>query len=185
MDFALTESQELIKKEVGALARTFSLDYWLDIDSKAEYPHEFVRERADELVRVLGLGVLVEPVVQRERPGQRAHVLLDQLLRLRQREIHDGLPGGSGSQDYHVPRGLPPGASVAILAPWRALRRRRPPRPSMTIWAPSTTWPAATSRSSALASPATCTSPPPRSPRRSAGCGRTGTSGSRAARRSG
>jgi len=47
MDFALTESQELIKKEVGALARTFSLDYWLDKDDKAEYPHEFVRAFAD------------------------------------------------------------------------------------------------------------------------------------------
>ena len=43
MDFALTESQELIKKEVGALARTFSLDYWREKDDKAEYPHEFVR----------------------------------------------------------------------------------------------------------------------------------------------
>src|SRR5262252_7643069 len=47
MDFALTESQELIKKEVGALARTFSLDYWLDKDDKAEYPHEFVKAFAD------------------------------------------------------------------------------------------------------------------------------------------
>jgi alkylation response protein AidB-like acyl-CoA dehydrogenase len=47
MDFALTESQELIRKEVGALARTFSLDYWLDKDDKAEYPSEFVKAFAD------------------------------------------------------------------------------------------------------------------------------------------
>src|SRR3990172_1051123 len=47
MDFALTESQELIKKEVAALARTFSLDYWLDKDKKAEYPDEFVKVFAD------------------------------------------------------------------------------------------------------------------------------------------
>ena len=47
MDFALTESQELIKKEVGALARTFSLDYWLEKDSKPEYPSEFVKAFAD------------------------------------------------------------------------------------------------------------------------------------------
>jgi len=47
MDFALTESQELIKKEVSALARTFSLDYWRDKDDRAEYPHEFVRAFAD------------------------------------------------------------------------------------------------------------------------------------------
>src|SRR5262245_55636899 len=47
MDFALTESQELIRKEVGALARTFSLEYWLDKDERAEYPVEFVRAFAD------------------------------------------------------------------------------------------------------------------------------------------
>ena len=47
MDFALTDSQELIKKETAALARSFSLDYWLDKDDKAEYPHEFVKAFAD------------------------------------------------------------------------------------------------------------------------------------------
>ncbi|HET8579283.1 MAG TPA: acyl-CoA dehydrogenase family protein [Methylomirabilota bacterium] len=47
MDFALTESQELIKKEVAALARTFSMDYWLEKDKKAEYPNEFVKAFAD------------------------------------------------------------------------------------------------------------------------------------------
>ena len=43
MDFSLTEQQELIKKEVGALARTFSYDYWLEKDRKHEYPWEFVK----------------------------------------------------------------------------------------------------------------------------------------------
>jgi alkylation response protein AidB-like acyl-CoA dehydrogenase len=43
MDFALTEQQAIIRKEVGALARTFSPDYWLEKDRKAEYPWEFVR----------------------------------------------------------------------------------------------------------------------------------------------
>ncbi len=47
MDFALTESQELIRKEVAALARTFSPEYWREKDSKAEYPHEFVKAFAD------------------------------------------------------------------------------------------------------------------------------------------
>src|SRR5258705_3068318 len=47
MDFALTESQEVIKKEVGALARTFSLDYWLEKDDRAEYPSDFVKAFAD------------------------------------------------------------------------------------------------------------------------------------------
>jgi alkylation response protein AidB-like acyl-CoA dehydrogenase len=43
MDFALTEQQELIKKEVAALARTFPPDYWLEKDTKHEYPWEFVK----------------------------------------------------------------------------------------------------------------------------------------------
>ncbi|MBI4638760.1 MAG: acyl-CoA/acyl-ACP dehydrogenase [Candidatus Rokubacteria bacterium] len=43
MDFTFTEQQEQIRKEVASLARTFSLDYWLDKDRKAEYPWEFVK----------------------------------------------------------------------------------------------------------------------------------------------
>jgi acyl-CoA dehydrogenase len=43
MDFALTEQQELIRKEVATLARSFLPDYWLEKDRKAEYPWEFVR----------------------------------------------------------------------------------------------------------------------------------------------
>src|SRR5215831_16803648 len=42
MDFALTEPQELIRKEVGALARSFGWEYWREKDRKAEYPTEFV-----------------------------------------------------------------------------------------------------------------------------------------------
>ena len=47
MDFALTEQQELIRKEVAAIARGFSLEYWLERDRKAEYPHDFVKAFAD------------------------------------------------------------------------------------------------------------------------------------------
>jgi acyl-CoA dehydrogenase len=43
MDFTLTESQELIRKEVAALARSFPPEYWLEKDARAEYPWEFVR----------------------------------------------------------------------------------------------------------------------------------------------
>src|SRR3989475_10760544 len=43
MDFQLTEQQELIRKEVATLARSFSLDYWLEKDRKAEYPVDFIR----------------------------------------------------------------------------------------------------------------------------------------------
>jgi alkylation response protein AidB-like acyl-CoA dehydrogenase len=47
MDFTLTEQQELIRKEVATLARSFSPDYWLEKDRAAEYPHEFVRAFAE------------------------------------------------------------------------------------------------------------------------------------------
>jgi len=43
VDFALTEPQELIRKEVATLARSFAPEYWLEKDRKAEYPWEFVR----------------------------------------------------------------------------------------------------------------------------------------------
>jgi hypothetical protein len=43
MDFALTEQQELIRKEVSSLARAFPPEYWLEKDRKAEYPWEFVK----------------------------------------------------------------------------------------------------------------------------------------------
>ncbi|HLE44406.1 MAG TPA: acyl-CoA dehydrogenase family protein [Methylomirabilota bacterium] len=42
MDFALTEPQELIRKEVSALAKSFGWEYWREKDRKAEYPTEFV-----------------------------------------------------------------------------------------------------------------------------------------------
>src|SRR5205814_2648068 len=43
MDFALTEQQQMIRKEVATLARSFSLDYWLEKDRKHEYPWDFVK----------------------------------------------------------------------------------------------------------------------------------------------
>ncbi len=43
MDFALTEQQQLIRKEVSTLARSFSLDYWLEKDRTAEYPWDFLK----------------------------------------------------------------------------------------------------------------------------------------------
>src|SRR2546428_4896993 len=43
MDFQLTEQQELIGKEVATLARSVSLDYWLEKDRKAEYPTDWIR----------------------------------------------------------------------------------------------------------------------------------------------
>jgi acyl-CoA dehydrogenase len=75
MDFTLTEQQELIRKEVAALARSFAPDYWLDKDKKAEYPWEFVKAFArngwlgviiPEAYGGSGLGVTEASLVLRE-----------------------------------------------------------------------------------------------------------------------
>src|SRR5262245_26705500 len=42
MDFALTEAQEPIRKEVTTLAKSFDWEYWREKDRKAEYPTEFL-----------------------------------------------------------------------------------------------------------------------------------------------
>jgi alkylation response protein AidB-like acyl-CoA dehydrogenase len=55
MDFALSESQQLIRKEVTTLARSFPPEYWLEKDGKAEYPWEFVKAFA----RAGWLGVII------------------------------------------------------------------------------------------------------------------------------
>jgi acyl-CoA dehydrogenase len=47
MDFALSEAQAEIQRQVAALARGFGWDYWREKDRKAEYPIEFVRAFAD------------------------------------------------------------------------------------------------------------------------------------------
>ena len=55
MDFALTEPQELIRKEVAALARSFGWEYWREKDRKAEYPTEFV----EAFARAGWLGIVI------------------------------------------------------------------------------------------------------------------------------
>ena len=44
MDFALSEAQAEIRRQVAALARGFGWDYWREKDRKAEYP---IRVRAE------------------------------------------------------------------------------------------------------------------------------------------
>jgi len=46
MDFALTDEQQLIRTEVGSLARKFDWSYWRELDSTGEYPHAFFNEMA-------------------------------------------------------------------------------------------------------------------------------------------
>jgi alkylation response protein AidB-like acyl-CoA dehydrogenase len=43
MDFALSEAQAEIRRQVAALARGFDWGYWREKDRKAEYPTEFVQ----------------------------------------------------------------------------------------------------------------------------------------------
>ncbi|HXG05208.1 MAG TPA: acyl-CoA dehydrogenase family protein [Candidatus Binatia bacterium] len=75
MDFALTEQQELIRKEVAALARSFPPEYWLDKDRRGEYPWEFVKAFAaggwlgiivPETYGGSGLGVTEAAILLRE-----------------------------------------------------------------------------------------------------------------------
>ena len=47
MDFALSELQNSVRREVQAIAAGFSLDYWREHDRQAIYPWEFVRAFAD------------------------------------------------------------------------------------------------------------------------------------------
>src|SRR6185503_1661208 len=47
MDFALSEAQAEIHRQVAALARGFDWGYWREKDRKAEYPAEFVQAFAD------------------------------------------------------------------------------------------------------------------------------------------
>jgi acyl-CoA dehydrogenase len=58
MDFAFTDAQELIRKEVGALARTFGWEYWREKDRRAEYPSEFV----EAFARAGWLGIVIPEV---------------------------------------------------------------------------------------------------------------------------
>src|SRR5258706_15494624 len=113
MDFALTEFQEVIKKEVGALARTFSLDYWLEKDDRAEYPSDFVKAFADngwlgitipEAYGGAGLGGTQAPLMLHEVCASRA-----------------GTPGCSPIHLYVLPP-TPPGQYRT-----RARKRKEPP----------------------------------------------------------
>jgi alkylation response protein AidB-like acyl-CoA dehydrogenase len=47
MDFALSEAQAEIRRQVAELARGFDWGYWREKDRKAEYPAEFVQAFAD------------------------------------------------------------------------------------------------------------------------------------------
>jgi acyl-CoA dehydrogenase len=47
MDFALTEAQETIRRAVAELAARFDDDYWLDKDSRHEFPWDFYTAFAD------------------------------------------------------------------------------------------------------------------------------------------
>jgi alkylation response protein AidB-like acyl-CoA dehydrogenase len=47
MDFELSDDQATLHAEALALAKQFSLDYWLERDAKSEYPWDFIRAFAD------------------------------------------------------------------------------------------------------------------------------------------
>src|SRR5260370_36383941 len=47
MDFELTDEQETIRRAVADLAASFDEEYWLEKDSKHEFPWEFYKAFAD------------------------------------------------------------------------------------------------------------------------------------------
>src|SRR5256885_9247178 len=82
MDFALTEQQQMIRKEVATLARSFSLDYWLEKDRKHEYPWDFVKAFA----RAGWLGAIVPEEYGGPRLGvTQAAILLHEICAARAR----------------------------------------------------------------------------------------------------
>src|SRR5258705_11342627 len=104
MDFQLTEQQELIRKEVATLARSFSLDYWLEKDRKAEYPADWIRTFA----QAGWLGMIIPEEYGGAGPG-------------------GGRAGGVGGGEAAPragARGAPP-AHPFLLPPPRALHNRR------------------------------------------------------------
>jgi acyl-CoA dehydrogenase len=48
MDFKFTEQQQSIRDAVQKICNDFPLDYWLDHDNNAEFPHEFVDALASD-----------------------------------------------------------------------------------------------------------------------------------------
>ncbi|MCZ6876374.1 MAG: acyl-CoA/acyl-ACP dehydrogenase [bacterium] len=75
MDFALTEEQQLIRAEVGHLARKFDWSYWRELDKSGQYPHAFFDQFAAHgwLGTVIptayggsGLGVIEAAIVLQE-----------------------------------------------------------------------------------------------------------------------
>ena len=48
MDFELTEQQKDLRQAARELARTFSDDYWSDMDTRCEFPWDFYRTFADK-----------------------------------------------------------------------------------------------------------------------------------------
>src|SRR5574341_789437 len=75
MDFELTAQQELIRKEVAALARSFGLEYWREHDLTGEFPHDWLKAFAGggwlgtiipEAYGGAGLGVIEAALVLHE-----------------------------------------------------------------------------------------------------------------------
>src|SRR5438270_13184984 len=83
MDFALTEQQEMIRKEVATLAGSFSLDYWLEKDRKHEYPWDFVKAFA----RAGWLGAIIPEAYGGSGLGVTDAAIL----------LHENCPAGAGN----------------------------------------------------------------------------------------
>jgi acyl-CoA dehydrogenase len=93
----LTDDQQVLAREAGALARSFPRDYWLEHDRTGEYPWDFVKAFADngwlsivvpEEYGGMGLGLTEAGLMLREVAGSGA-----------------GISGGSALHFYIFPPG--------------------------------------------------------------------------------
>ena len=122
MDFELTEDQDTIRRAVADLAASFDEEYWLEKDSKHEFPWEFYKAFAD----AGWLGVCVP-----EEYGGSGLGILEASLILE--EVSASGAGMNGASCMHMSIfGMHPvivhGSEELKAGDAPARRQRRPPR---------------------------------------------------------
>ena len=98
--FLLTEDQLRLRDEAGALARSFTLDYWLELDRTGSYPWDFV----DAFAKQGWLGIIVP-----EEHGGAGLGLTEAALMLEQVAGSGAGISGASALHFHI---FPPGPIV-------------------------------------------------------------------------
>lgn len=111
--FGLTDEQQMLQAEARALARSFSLDYWLDHDNTGEYPWEFVQAFADK-----GWLSIAIP----EEYGGMGLGLTDAALLLHEVALSGAALSGASAIHFHM---FPPGPIITFGS--EAMKRKHLP----------------------------------------------------------